>query len=84
MNVVYLILWGLLAVYCFCMAHKISPILYLGGVFFIFMLGWRIADLVIEVDMFAGTLGWIFKGISVVFLIALLVFYFIIRKKQDS
>lgn len=82
MDIVYIILWALLGVYCYFMAHKVSNALYLAGVFFTFMFGWYLADFFLAVDMMSGAYGWIFKAVALIFL-AIIVFLFYKEKKNQ-
>ena len=84
MSVVYVALWGIIAVYCYWSAHKIHNILYLAGVFFTFLFGWNLAQLVFSVNLQTGVAGWIFKGISIAFLIVFAIFYIILQKNKTD
>lgn len=84
MDIVYVVLWGLLAVYCYGMAHKVSNILYLAGVFFTFLFGWNLADNLLAVDLMAGVYAWIYRGITIAFLVTIVILYAIIRKKDTE
>lgn len=83
MDIIYIVLWGIIALYCYCMAHKISNILYLAGVFFTFMFGWNLVDLFINTDLMSGMYVWIFRGIAIAFLAIILILYGIERKKNN-
>lgn len=76
MQIVYIILWAVLAAYCLYAAHKMSPILYILGGFFVFMFGWYLVNYLAPLDLFAGMYGIIFRCIAAVFLIAVLILYF--------
>lgn len=84
LNVLYLILWAGLAAYCFYFARKYGAILYVLAGFFVFMFGWRLADMLIrDVFLFAGLFGWIFRGVCLCFLAAVCVLYYRIKRKSD-
>ena len=80
MEIVYVIMWALLAVYCFYSAHKISSILYILGGFFVFMFGWYLVNYLAPFSLFDGVYGIIFRCIAVVFLAALILIYFKSKK----
>ncbi len=84
MQIVYIILWGLCAAYCLYSAHKISPILYILGVFFLFMFGWYLVNYLLPIDLFSGMYGIIFRCVAGVFLIVVLLFYFRFKKSGTN
>lgn len=85
MDIVYIILWAVLGVYCYVIAHKISPILYLAGVFFTFMFGWYLADyLLTNIQLTEGTYGIIFKVIAIVFLAIIILLFYKQKKSQEQ
>lgn len=84
MDVVYVVMWGLIAVYCFYSAHKLSPVLYLLGVFFVFMFAWYLINNLIPTDLFSGVYGIVFRCVALAFLIALIVIYIVIKKRQKD
>lgn len=84
LNIIYIALWGIIALYLFISAHKISNILYLAGVFFLFLFGWSLANQLLEVDLFAGVYNIIFRCIAVVFLVLILVIYLLLKKSSNN
>lgn len=80
MDVVYLILWALLAAYCFYSAHKLSPILYILGSFFVFMFGWYLANDLLPLNLFDGMYNIIFRCIAGGFLVLFVGLYFWVKK----
>lgn len=82
MDIVYIILWALLALYCYFMAHRISPILYLAGVFFTFMFGWYLTDYILPLDLMAGHFGIIFKVVAILFLVPIVILFY--KEKKNS
>ncbi len=86
LDIVYLVLWGLLALFCIFSAHKLSPVMYILGGFFVFMFTWYlINDLNPKIDMFAGTYNLVFRGIALAFLVVLIIIYIYIKKHpKDS
>ncbi len=84
LNIIYIALWGIIALYLFIRAHKISKILYLAGVFFLFLFGWSLANQLLEVDLFAGVYNIIFRCIAVVFLVLILVIYLLLKKSSNN
>ncbi|MCH5298496.1 MAG: hypothetical protein J1E96_01915 [Ruminococcus sp.] len=84
MQIVYIILWALLCVYCSYSAHKMSPVLYILGGFFLFMFGWYLVNYLAPFDLFAGTYGIIFRCIAAVFLVAVLIIYFFSKRNSSG
>lgn len=81
-NIIYLAVWGILAAYCFYSARKLSPILYVLGAFFVFMFGWRLADTLMPINLFAGVYNVIFRIIAIVFLVVIIFLYIMIKRKS--
>lgn len=81
-NIIFLAVWAILAAYCIYSARKLSPILYVLGGFFVFMFGWRLADTLLPVNLFAGVYNIIFRVIAIVFLVVIIFLYIMIKRKQ--
>ena len=81
-NIIYLVIWAVLAAYCIYSARKLSPILYVLGGFFVFMFGWRLADTLLPVSLFTGVYNIIFRAIAVIFLVVIIVLYIIVKRKS--
>jgi len=84
LDIVYVVLWFVMAVYCFFSAHKVHNILYFAGIFFTFLFGWNLADLLLSVDMMSGTFAWIFRGIALCFLLGFLGYYIKLRMQSKN
>lgn len=84
LNIVYIVVWGIIALYLFFSAHRISNILYLAGGFFLFLFGWSLANQLLDVDLFAGMYNIIFRCIAAVFLIVFIIIYLLIKKSSNS
>ncbi len=82
-EIMYLVLWAGLGLYCLLSAKKIHPILYLFGGFFAFMFTWYLINDLIKTDLFSGIYSIIFRGICIAFLSAAVIIYVIIKKKQQ-
>lgn len=80
MNIVYTVLWALLAVFCLYSAHKLSRILYIMGGFFVFMFGWYLANGLLEIDLFGGIYNVIFRCVGGAFLLLFILLYLYIKK----
>ncbi len=83
-EIMYLVLWAGLAVYCIYSARKISPILYILGGFFVFMFAWYLINDLTAFDMFGGMYNIIFRGICLAFLAVLVIIYIRIKKKPKE
>lgn len=84
MDIVYIILWGVMALYCYAMAHKVSNILYIAGVFFTFMFGWNLVNYIIPTDLMTGMYGWIYRGIAIAFLTVIVILYALMKKNNKE
>lgn len=82
-EIMYLVLWAGLGLYCILSAKKIHPILYLFGGFFAFMFSWYLINGLIKTDLFSGIYNIVFRGICLAFLISAVIIYFFIKKKQQ-
>lgn len=80
-GIIYMVLWGVIALYCFISARKVSAVLYVAGTFFLFMFTWNLADLLAAADLFSGMYGIIFRCVAAGFLIALIAIY--IKNKKS-
>lgn len=79
----YAAMWLVIALFLFFVAFREKRLFVaLGGVFFLFFSGWTVAGIVTGVDMFSGTLGWIFRGAAIAALALFGLFYFISKRKQ--
>ncbi|MCH5303769.1 MAG: hypothetical protein J1E41_02800 [Ruminococcus sp.] len=83
-DIMYLVVWGALAIYLIYSARKISPILYILGGFFVFMFAWNLINNLTAFDMFAGAYNIVFRGICLVFLAVLVIIYIMIKKKPKQ
>lgn len=84
LDIIYVVLWGVMAVYCYYSAHKVHNILYLAGVFFTFLFGWNLADLLLSADLMTGVTGWIFRGVALCFLLVFLGYYIKLRIQDKN
>ena len=82
MDKFYFILWAILAIYLFATAKKTGKLCYALSAFFVFMSVWYGIDSFSGIDMFADTLGIIFKCIVGIFLVFLIVIYIISKRKK--
>lgn len=83
-DIMYLVLWAGLGLYCFFYAKKISPILYILGGFFTFMFGWYFVNDLITVDLFAGVYSIVFRSICAAFLVLVVILYIMIKRKPKE
>lgn len=84
LSIVYIVLWGIIALYCFYSAHKIGNLLYIAGVFFLFLFGWNLVNILIDVNLFSGIYNIVFRCIAAAFLIVLILGYVKIKKSQQN
>lgn len=78
---IFAALWLIIAVYLCYQGHKTHKIFYIISLLFFFMGGWYIVNELIEVNLFSYPYAWIFRGICAVFLVIIVIFIFINRKK---
>ncbi len=81
-DIIYLLVWAVLAAYCIYSARKLSPILYVMGGFFVFMFGWKLADCLLPFSLFAGIYNIIFRIVAIVFLAVIILLYVMIKRKS--
>ncbi|MBQ3928766.1 MAG: hypothetical protein II711_01570 [Clostridia bacterium] len=85
MGYVYGGLWFLLAILLYVRFRGEGKIIYVLSGYFIIMGIWWVANQMIEgVNLMTGMYGWIFRGISAVMLIALVIVYIYDRRLKQS
>lgn len=82
-EIMYLVLWAGLGLYCILSARKISPILYLFGGFFAFMFSWYLINDLIATDLFSGIYTIVFRSICAAFLLVAVIIYVVLKKKRQ-
>ena len=82
MNIVYAAMWLMIAVILFSMGLRENKIYLVFSFFFVFNCVWWAASFFSKADMFHGTLGWVFRGITAVFLVTGCLFYVKEKKKN--
>lgn len=79
----FVLLWAFMAVYLFVQGLKVNKICFVYSVFFLFMTGWYLADIIYtDIDMMHGSLGWVFRGIVGVVLIFTIIAAAVRRRKK--
>ena len=81
---IYIGLWGLLALFCIISAHKFHPILYLMGGFFAFLFGWYLVNAVTDLNLFTGVYSIVFRSVACGFLLVIILIYLKIRKNRTQ
>lgn len=77
MDYVYGGMWLLIGLILIFSLTKENKIFYFVGAYFLILGGWWIANALIPaVNLFEGTPGIVFKGISVIALLVIAVFYY--------
>lgn len=82
MDYVYAAMWLIIAIFSFINARKLGKVLYLSGIYFTVFSAWTVADIFIEVDLFKGVYGIIFRVITAIFLI-IFIFIYLKNKKNN-
>lgn len=83
MSYVYSVMWLIIAIILVFMAIKENKILLIFSVYFLFNAVWWFLSAATAYDMFHGTLGWVFRGVTLVFVIAGGIFYLSMKKKTE-
>ena len=81
MTIVYSIMWLLIAVILFSMGIKEQKIYIVFSIYFIFNSVWWGISAFVKTDMFHGTFGWVFRGVTAVFLIIGVAYYLMYMDK---
>ena len=63
---------------------KENKIFYFTGGLFLFMSAWWLLDELLQVDLFHGTWGWVFRGVIAVAVVIIGLTYCKERKKASS
>ena len=85
MQTIYVILWGVLALLTFAVGIKQkAAYAFVISAFFVFMTVWYALDTYSGIDMFAGTLGIVFKVVLVAVLALFVGFYFISKRRRNG
>lgn len=77
-------MWLGIAIFLFVMGAKESKMYTVCGTYFVFNAVWWFISAVSEHDMFKNTLGWVYRGITAVFVIMGLCYYFLVYKKKEN
>ena len=76
--------WFAVALLLFFRFGKMNEIFYFAGALFLVMGGWWLAGAILQQDLFAGALGWAFRGVMAVALVLLCMAYYRERKKSGG
>lgn len=79
MTLVYAVMWLLIAVFLFSMGFKDGKIYFIFSVYFLFNAVWWCISYFVSTDMFHGSFGWIFRGITAVFFLFGCIYYYFYR-----
>lgn len=80
MTLVYAVMWLLIAVFLFSMGFKEGKFYFIFSVYFLFNAVWWCVSYFVSTDMFHGAFGWIFRGVTAVFLLFGCIYYYFYRK----
>lgn len=84
MAYVYSIMWLGIAIFLFVMGIKEYKILAIFSIYFLTDAVWWFLNAFTETNMFGGVLGWVFRGITLVFIIVGFCYYFLFWRKKKS
>lgn len=82
MDYIYAGMWFLVAIILITRFRKESRIIYVLSGYFAVMGMWWLANTFVSADLLGGTYGWIFRGVSAVVIVILIIAYF--REKQNK
>lgn len=80
MGYVYTALWLLAALLLFVKFRKESWLVYVLSGYFLFAGCWWLANQLTEQELLSGVYGWIFRGVSIVMLVLLIVVHFLEKR----
>ena len=76
MGYFYAVMWLIAGLLLIFTVSKENKIFYFLGAYFLFMGSWwGINEYLHDVNLFDGVYGWVFRGISAIVLIIIIVFY---------
>ena len=81
MQIIYVFLWAALGVLCLFMGKRLGAVAYMLTAFFVFMGVWYGLRAFGGFEVFSGLWGWIFRGILVIFLAAIVSYWLTHRKR---
>lgn len=84
MFAVYSVMWLLIAIFLLSMGIRENKIYLVFSVYFLFNSVWWGIGFFSKTDMFHNALGWVFRGVTAVFLIAGVVYYWFHRKNHSD
>lgn len=84
MSYVYAGLFFAVALLMFFRLGRENKVFYLAGALFLFMGAWWLFDALLDVDLFHGVWGWVFRGVMALALIFFVWVYWRERKKATQ
>ena len=84
MTAVYSVMWLAIAGFLLSMGIREQKIYLVFSVYFLFNSVWWGIAFFTKADMFHGTFGWVFRGLTAVFLVIGAVWYYNYKKKQGQ
>ena len=84
LDYLYAAMWFIVALLLVFRFGKLNKIFYFAGALFFVMGAWWLVGAILQQDLFAGALGWVFRGVMAVALVLLCMAYYRERKKDNS
>lgn len=84
MNFLYSAMWLGIAIFLFILGAKEDKLYSICGIYFIFNSIWWFIDALGKYDMFNGTIAWIYRGITALFLVVGICYYLFVYKKKKE
>ena len=85
MGWLYVAVWFALAAYLIytCIRRYRTPIMYILSGFMVFLGIWELANVLTATDLKTGVFGWIYRGVALVVLVLCLIWYFVLRNRNQ-
>ena len=84
MGYIYTVMWFMMALLLYSKFKNEGKIVYILSGYFLFAGVWWFANQLVTTDLMSGTYGLIFRGVSVLALIALIFSFFGKKKHSES
>ncbi|HBE14813.1 MAG TPA: hypothetical protein DCY72_00990 [Ruminococcaceae bacterium] len=82
----YTAIWFLLAAYLIyvTLTRYRKPMMFVLSGFMVFLGVWELVNTLTPIDLKSGVYGWIYRGVALVVLVLCLIWYFVMRNRDDD
>lgn len=84
MTYLYAAMWFAAGLILIFRMGKENRVFYAAGAFFLLLGGWWLSDAILPGDQFAGTAGWVLRGITLVALLVMCIAFFRENRKEKE